>query len=179
MARSLVLVAAVAAVTLACSSGSPPPGPALHYESLVALDDWQGVEHDEDPFVVGARAIPACATPGFRVEADQSWLEIDTTVCAWVTVKGSARFGVEVGEKLKLEVSHFDLDAPTPAEAELRLRFGDCEAWSKTIPIPSAADVLVDELDSPCALREGDAVLFHLQNHGQNTYQLQDVAILR
>ena len=176
MARPLVL----GALVLGCSASSAAPSdPPLGYEPLVALDDWQGVERDDDPFVTDAEAVAACARPGFRVEPEQSWLEIDTTICSWVTVTGSARFGVERGQELKLEVSHFDLDAPAPTDAELRLRLGSCDAWSTTIPIPSTADLLTDEIASPCALEAGDTVWFHLRNHGQNSYQLRNLAVLR
>ena len=84
-----------------------------------------------------------------------------------------------VGQSLELTVSHYDLNAPAPATAELRLRFEACDAWSATIPIPSAANVDKEQFASPCALPDGGAVLFHLHNHGQNTYQLQDLSSLR
>ena len=59
------------------------------------------------------------------------------------------------------------------------LRLDDCDAWSKTIPIPSAANVYKEQFASPCALAENGRVLFHLNNHGQNTYQRQDLSSLR
>jgi hypothetical protein len=178
MARSLCLGALLA---LGCSGaeGSSTTMRDGRYEPLVELDDWQSVEREADPFVADATALPDCPTTGVRVEADQGWLELDTTACSWVTVTGLARFDVDLGQQLKLVVSHFDLDAPAPAKAQLELRLDGCKAWSQAIPIPSAADVVTAELASPCALRQNDAVWFHLQNHGQNTYQLQDVAILR
>jgi hypothetical protein len=177
MARSLALAALVA---LGCSTSSPAPmAEAKRYEPLVKLEEWSRVERSADPFVADPAAGPDCAAPSFRVEAGQAWLELDTTVCNWVTVVGHALLPVELGQQLRLKLSHYDLDAPEPAEAELRLRFASCEAWSKTIAIPSAADVTLEELASPCALNEMDAVLFHLHNHGQNTYQLQELAVLR
>jgi hypothetical protein len=76
-------------------------------------------------------------------------------------------------------VSHFDLDAPSPAEGEARLLFGACPAWSKTVQIPSPAAVYTETFDSPCAIDEGDSVYFHLHNHGQNNWQLKEVAVER
>ncbi len=177
MARSFVLGALF---LLGCSvDAERQPDPVRSYASLVGAGDWRVVEPDADPFVTDPGAVPRCSTSGVRVESDPEWLEIDTTVCSWVSLTGGARFEVALGEQLKLELSHFDLDAPAPATAELRLRLGDCDAWSGTIPIPSPADVRSYELASPCALPAGDAVWFHLHNHGQNSYQLQDVAVLR
>jgi hypothetical protein len=56
---------------------------------------------------------------------------------------------------------------------------GECEAWSKLIPIPSPAAVYEEQFASPCALAANGRVLFHLDNHGQNTYQLQELSSLR
>ncbi|HYQ15237.1 MAG TPA: hypothetical protein VEQ58_05765, partial [Polyangiaceae bacterium] len=120
---------------------------------------------------------------GFRYEAAQGWLELDTTFCQWITVETKALRGVEAGQQLKVDFSHYDLDAPLPTQATLRLRFGSCDAWSEAIPIPGPANVEHAELASPCALdladEESSTIFFHLDNHGQNTYQLQGLAVLR
>lgn len=178
MTRWLVLSACFA---LGCASEGEPASnaDAPHEAPLVALEAWSAVPRGDDPFVVDPAAAAPCSTPSYRVEAEQGWLELDTTYCSWVTVTNRALVSVEQGERLRLKVSHYDLDAPEAAEAELRLRFGACEVWSKTFPIPSAADVSEEELASPCALHATDTVLFHLHNHGQNTYQLQSVTVLR
>jgi hypothetical protein len=175
---------AFAGVLGGCSSHSDPapattPTPSESYQPLVLLSDWSSVSRDDDPFVTDAGAPPPCVGPGFVVERDTNWLEVDTGLCSWVTLKASAHSGVSQGQQLRLTVSHYDLNAGAPAEADLALRFEDCDAWSTTIPIPSAANVDRQQFASPCALNEGAAVLFHLNNHGQNTYQLQDLSSLR
>jgi hypothetical protein len=92
---------------------------------------------------------------------------------------GNAAAAVRVGQPLKLTVSHYNLEAGAPAEAHLSLMLGECLAWSKVIPIPGAAAVYEEQLNSPCVLATDARVLFHLDNHGQNTYQLQDLSSLR
>src|SRR4051812_6448624 len=131
-----------AVAALGCSSHADPtssPAPSASFQPLVLLTDWSSVSRDEDPFVTDAAAAPACVGPGFVLETDYAWLEIDTGVCNWVTLKASARDAVSEGQQLQLVVSHYDLNAAAPAEALLQLRFEDCDAWSTTIPIPSAA----------------------------------------
>lgn len=145
-------------------------------ESLVALESWTNVPRDVDPFIASGRDVPSCAEPTFRIEEDQAWLEIDTTLCAWVTVEQTTRAEVAKGELLELQFSHYDLDAAEPASAELQLRFDDCDAWSKSIPIPNAAQVYTEQFRSPCRMTNTSDVLFHLDNHGQNTYQLKDLS---
>jgi hypothetical protein len=147
--------------------------------TLVELEDWTALERADDPFDVDGQAAPACRGGGFRVEDEQSWLEIDTGQCSWVTVSAPARYAVSKGQPLQLELSHYDLGAAEPARAELGLTLEGCEAFSKTIPIPSEANVYMEHFSSPCALASGGAVLFHLHNHGQNTYQLRSLSVLR
>ncbi len=164
-----------------CSSGAGPAttAPEPTYQTLVTLDAWSSVSRVDDPFIQDVDAAPACVGPGFYLERQSDWLEIDTGLCNWVTLSGSASAAVAEGQMLQLTVSHYDLEAAAPAEANLLLVLDDCDAWSKTIPIPSAAAVYKEEFASPCALPERGNVLFHLNNHGQNTYQLQDLSSLR
>ena len=186
MRRAVVGVA----LALGCSDGSQlgkadDGAAASRYEPLVALDAFSAVGRSQDPFVGDPEAAAACI-PSFRYEADQHRLEIDTTLCNWITLKTEPLGAVDAGQPLRIDFSHYDLDAPEPAEATLRLRFGVCDVWSEMIPIPSSANVARAELASPCALDEsraaadgGEAIFFHLDNHGQNTYQLQGISVLR
>jgi hypothetical protein len=167
-----------AALALGCSEAAAPSA-APQYEALVELDAWHRVMRKDDPFVAASDAADDFVLSGFRLEPDQHWLEVDTGACNWVTLSANARYPVEVGQMLRLRVSHYDLDAAAPTTAQLRVGFGDCDVWSKSIPIPSSANVEQEELASPCALSRGAAALFHVHNHGQNTYQLQALEILR
>jgi hypothetical protein len=164
-----------------CSSSSGPAAtaPEPTYQRLVALDAWSSVSRAEDPFVDDVDAAPACVGPGFYLEQQYHWLEIDTGLCNWVTLRAGTLDAVTEGQMLQLTVSHYDLEAAAPAAAELRLTLDACAAWSKTIPIPSDAAVYKEQFASPCALPKHGSMLFHLNNHGQNTYQLQDLSSLR
>jgi hypothetical protein len=165
------------ALPLGCKGGAPSEPAAQGLQPLVAYDAWSGVEREADPFVIDAGAVPDCLGPGFYAEPDLGWVEIDTAECSWVTLRASAAAAVKGGSRLRVVVSHYDLDAPEPARAELKLAFGACEIWSKTVDIPGLAAVYEQELDSPCASERGGPVLFHLDNHGQNTWQLQELAV--
>jgi len=163
-----------------CSAHEPAPSEAEQtWQTLVPLDGWTSVSRDADPLLAEPSAAPACLGPGFRLEPNDNWLEIDTGLCNWVTLMGTADAAVSEGQQLTLKVSHYNLEAAAPAEAHLRLRLGSCDAWSKVIPIPSPAAVYEEQFASPCALEAHGQVLFHLDNHGQNTYQLQGLSSLR
>lgn len=145
--------------------------------ALVSLEGWTAVARADDPFTAAGEEPPECE-PSFHVEVAQNWLEVDTTACNWVTLSQPAQAEVAEGDRLEFDFSHFDLDADAPTTAELRLRFDDCDAWSTSIPIPGAADVYAEQFRSPCRLTSHSQVLFHLHNHGQNTYQLKDLSRL-
>jgi hypothetical protein len=158
----------------ACGAEAPEPENTTRYEPLASPEDWSQVERTADPFVTDAAQAPACLGPGFS--AENTWLEVDTGVCNWVTLQASARLMVEPRQRLRLVVSHYDLSAIAPAEARLELRFGDCELWQESVAIPSPAAVYDEELESPCAIEQGAPMLFHLHNHGQNNWQLQELS---
>jgi hypothetical protein len=142
--------------------------------TLVELADFRELPREADPFVTELDAAPACDSPAFALEAQ--WLEIDTGLCNWVTLVAAARTAVERGEEVRLTVSHYDLEAPEPAQAELLLSLDLCDAWSKQVPIPSLAAVYTESFASPCAIAAGADVYFHLHNHGQNNWQLQELS---
>jgi hypothetical protein len=150
---------------------------ARSFRAVVELDDWEPVESEEDPFRAESGAATSCAGPGFVVE--EQWLEIDTGLCNWITLTAPARLDVQAGQRVRVGLSHFDLDAPSPSEGLARLRLGDCDAWSRTVPIPSPAHVYSDVFESPCSVTQGESVHFHLHNHGQNNWQLKEAAVER
>jgi hypothetical protein len=180
-ARAATAALAAIGLLVGCSANEPTPTgmPPQTFQTLVPLEGWSGVARDADPFIEDPSATPVCVGPGFRLEPIDDWLEIDTGQCNWVTLTGSAEAAVGEGQLLALTVSHFNLEAGAPAEAHLRLMLGECPAWSKMIAIPGAAAVYEEQFASPCALAASDRILFHLDNHGQNTYQLQDLSSLR
>jgi hypothetical protein len=161
-----------------CGRAEPEPAETTSgYELLASADDWSQVEPTADPFVSDVDQMPACVGPVFFVEND--WVEVDTGVCNWVTLQARARFAVEPRQALRLVVSHYDLSAIAPAEARVEVRFGNCKLWQKPVAIPSPAAVYSEELESPCALEQGGLMLFHLHNHGQNNWQLQELSAFR
>jgi hypothetical protein len=178
-AQTARLLLGACALLCACQKKSEPStsDPEPSYEPLVLSEGWSSVARADDPFIAQQPAAPSCVGPEFSIE--NGWLEIDTGACNWVTLAASALGPVTEGAPLRITVSHYDLDAPAPAEAELALTLGGCSAWSKAVPIPGPAAVYVEPFNSPCALPSGGELLFHLNNHGQNNWQLQELAIAR
>lgn len=180
-ARSHALFVAPLALVLSGCADAPAqrdhhPSPGS-YQLLVSAGEWSEVPRETDPFVSESEQAPACVGPGFFVENE--WVEVDTGLCTWVTLEARARFDVARGQWLRLVVSHYDLSASAPGEGVLRLQLGACDVWQKAVSIPNPAAVYDEELESPCAVEAGGTLVFHLHNHGQNTWQLQELAVLR
>src|SRR5260221_11378610 len=78
------------------------PSEGRSFEPLVSISAWSSLSRADDPFVTDSSAPPACVGPGFVVESDPKWLEIDTGLCGWVTLTAMARSAGTVRETLQL-----------------------------------------------------------------------------
>lgn len=168
-------------LALGCGDHDEPKGTEMptSFFALVEHSDWSGVPRVKDPFNVDGAAPPACESAGYRIDGDRGWLEIDTGQCSWVTLSAAARSPLAKGQELRLELSHFELEADEPADARVELAFADCTAYSKTIPVPSEAKLYVERFDSPCTLEAEGRMLLHLHSEVPNTYQLRGLSIRR
>lgn len=162
--------------------GAPEPSgdPSEQRIPLVSAEEWRAVSLAEDPFASWAPEEVSCS-PIAGYYPEQPGLEIDTTRCNFVTLTQPLREALPAGARIEVELVHFDLTAPTPAEARLALLFptdgttdggSPSPSWEITLPIPSAAERIVQVFTTASALEENVPVLFHLQNHGQNTWRL-------
>jgi hypothetical protein len=174
--RCAVLSVWLVGTLCGCAEDEPPR--ASRDDALVEPEDWTSLARDEDPFVTDLDAAPACTAPDFRIE-DAGFIEIDTGLCNWVTLRAPARFTVPNATPVSVELSHYDLSAAAPSAAQVRLSFDACDIWTKTIEIPSPANVYMETIAAPCGIQRGQRVLLHLHNHGQNTYQLRALSAAR
>jgi hypothetical protein len=103
-------------------------------------------------------------------------LEIDTAFCNYLAIEQPSLLDVKAGDELVLEVLHYDLIAPEPAQAHIALSFDGELQWQTEVAIPQRAGVLSVTTPATRALAVGDSVQLHLHNHGQNTWQLTKLA---
>lgn len=168
-------------------------GNAMHAAvALVEADLWVAVPLDVDPFASWTDEPVSCSPiAGYYPELDS--LEVDTTRCNFVTLAQPLRVALPPGAELEVEVIHFDLAAAEPSEARLALSIAsqgiasqpDAGAadsvdpvWERTVAIPGPANRIVDRFTLERGASPGDRILFHLQNHGQNTWRLVRVVWL-
>jgi hypothetical protein len=156
--------------------------------ALVAAELWSAVPTERDPFLPWAEAEVDC-NPLVGFYAELGALEIDTGRCNFVTLDQTLPVALPEGAELEVELVHFDLVAAAPASARAALLFAraaddldgaePATSWERRVAIPAPADRIVDRFRMNRSHSAGDRVLFHLQNHGQNTWMLVRIDWLR
>lgn len=142
--------------------------PAARYQPLIDNQGWRRYEATLDPLRAHQPAELSCAASATFVEYGS--FEIDTTRCNYVLVEHPSLLAVAAGTELKMELLHYDLTAPEPAQAHLAVLFGDALQWETNIPIPTAGDVVKANFTATRALALGEPIRLHLHNHGGNAY---------
>jgi hypothetical protein len=154
-------------------AASPPydAGPrSIPERALVRANAWQSLDAEHDPFADHRPEHVECGIGGYY--AEYGMLEIDTAFCNYLAIEQPSLLDLKVGDELVIEVLHYDLIAPEPAEAHIALSFDGELQWETEVVIPQPAGVLSVTAAATRALAVGDSVQLHLHNHGQNTWQL-------
>jgi hypothetical protein len=99
-------------------------------------------------------------------------LQINTQGCNYVTLWQPTLTDLRAGDEIYLRVWHFSLTAPAPGTAYLAIQLGDQVVWSTELPIPSEGGLIADQVVAPADAPAGTPIYFHLQNHGENSYNL-------
>ncbi len=141
---------------------------------LVQHELWQPTQDERDPLASHRPAELVCGLAGYYVERNA--LEIDTSACNYVSLEQPLLHDVPAAATLELAFLHFDLVAESPAQAHVALFVGEDALWETLIDIPGRAAVRTARVEAPRALHKGERVLFHLHNHGQNTWLLMHFA---
>ena len=138
---------------------------------LVDHELWEQIEAAEDPLADHRPQTVECGIAGAFLEFDR--YEVDTNFCNYLAVRQPSLGAIEEGQILELGLYHFDLTAPEPAEAHVAMLVEGEIMWERTIPIPGPGSVFDESFASPISAPAGSEVVFHLHNHGQNTWALQ------
>ena len=161
------------------SGGDAPTCKALSKDSdelrypRVALTDPNGWEKQaafQDPLADHRPADLHCGLSAYFVET--GYLEVDTMACPYVSVQQGSLHAIHAGDPVEIEVFHYDLTSPEPAQGHVAILFGDDLQWERYIDIPQPANVIDDCFTATRDLKPGEPIVFHLHNHGQNTWAL-------
>jgi hypothetical protein len=175
--RALVLLVAT------LISGCPTPDCEEKTE-ITSMEGWTLVAPEDDPFDPPADA-PFCPPEQIVVapfgDGGPLALDVDTRAgCGWATLTQKTKVDIKAGDGLFTRVFYFAQSTTDPAVANVVLRIDDVDLLNFDVPLPIArGDLKFAELTFDHDIPAGSTALFHVNNHGDNTWNLLEVSRVR
>lgn len=153
------------------------PAPHANRVSLIDHNAWLVLGPDEDPFEDRPDAVE-CAEQGVKPEelGGEIAFGVDTGPCRYITARQVSRQYVAAGETLVVRLWHFQLNAPSPAEAHAVVQVDGMRVLDQRVPIPAPGGLIKVALPVDRAVPAGAPIYFHLHNHGENSWALVEVS---
>jgi hypothetical protein len=146
---------------------------------LVDVHAWTLSGAEDDPFPDHRPSEVRCPDVGWQVEGTS--LEVDTGACLYLSVEQPLMRDVDRGEHIVVDMWHQPLHAAVGGFGHVALVVGegpDAELlWEREVFIPGPSEIWSDAIEAPRALAAGERVVFHLHNHGANTWNLGGVRV--
>ena len=174
--RLTVMGCAALPVILVCGCAQPDVEPRAAYR-FVDHEAW--VEGGADPWPEHAPDPVDCSSLAwsYGTSGGEPSLEVSTADCNYLLVEQPSTHEALAGDELRMRLWHFDLIQPDPAEAHAGVQVGDQLLFDVTVPIPSAGEMVERAITLQTDLPEGSPVVFHLHNHGENTWNLVELSV--
>lgn len=144
------------------------------FEALIDHSRWVQIDAEDDPLADHRPAEVGCGVAGWYVEDED--LEIDTNFCNYLAISQPSLVAIEQGRGVRLGFYHFNLTSIDPALAHVALVVDKAILWEREIQIPGDAAVYELEFEAPFSAPAGSDLVFHLHNHGQNTWALRNLS---
>ncbi len=170
-----------ALVLLGCAAPDPDDDAGFaredtHWVSLAAPDRWAVAADEDDPVAEHRPETVVCSPQPWHAVGEG--IEVDTTECNYVSLTGPLMHDIEAGEPIGVDMWWSTLASVEPATGHLALFVGGQRLWETEVEIPGPADARRFEFPSPLSAFAGEDVVFHLHNHGFNTWTLARLATL-
>jgi hypothetical protein len=135
-----------------------------------------------------------CHFPEFLQVGEFSYTT-ETRRCNYLTVRQTTLEPIRPGDTLFVRLWHFALSSPSGGRAYMSVQVGDRRVWEGRLPIPCRGGLVGfvpggDCLDNPDGVDAdpaeftadfeapaGTPIYFHVQNHGENSYNLVEISV--
>lgn len=164
----LPLCCLAGASSLAVMACDPPP--ESDDTPLVVLEAWQELSASEDPFADHRPDDTTCDAGGWGPE--NGVFEIETDRCPYGSFAQPLGRDLEAGSRLRVTLWHLGLFADPPAEGHVAVLVGGEVLFESWPLIPGDPELWDHEVDLTEDHSAGSEVLFHLHNHGTNSWRL-------
>jgi len=125
-----------------------------------------------------ASVIPECLDSFTVLSVYTRMPDNRLTLCNWITLEQPSLRAIRVGDQVEVRARHAELTAPVPAEARMLFVIGDEIALDYSALIPSDGFFPSATWTATKDYPAGTPLLWHVDNHGSNEYQLIEVNIL-
>lgn len=161
----------------------------LEFVSLVDHEAWTQLDAIADPLAEHRPATVTCSDlAGYYPENDNQEIEVDTNVCNYLAIHQPSLASITPGQVIRVRYYHFDLAAPEPAQAHLQISVDGHVLADYFIEIVAVEDgpgarapaafkteTIVADFCAPA----GAQIVFHVHNHGQNTWAMRELEVSR
>jgi hypothetical protein len=154
---------------------APEPSPPAEPIQLAQAEHWALADAARDPFAQFASDRVRCDSAA--VQPEGTWVEVSTLTCNYATLVFTFAAAAPAGSTIRGEVAWSTLAAVDPAVATLAFALPERELWMYEVPIPGQANLVTVEFSLPQAVSAGDALYFHVRNHGYNSWQLSPLTL--
>ena len=157
------------------SSTSSADERALRWYPLVEGKAWQILEPEIDPYRAALIGRTRCTRTDFGEE--YGGVELSTVRCGYLTLRQGLLRSVARGALIELQLWHSPLVSERPREGLIALRIGEEESWQQPLLIPADAESWTIRWENDRDLDTDTEVLFHVHNHGANSYTLYRLSV--
>ena len=157
------------------SSAPSPDESPLRWYPLVEGDAWRILDPEADPYRAALVGRTRCDRTDFGEE--YGGVELSTVRCGYLTLSQGLQRSIARGALIELQFWHSSLVSERPHEGLIALRIGEEELLRQPISIPADAKSWTLRWESERALDVDTEVLFHVHNHGANSYVLYRLSV--
>ena len=141
--------------------------------SLIDHRRWVELAAVDDPFVSHRSGAIVCPEYARQIEGDH--YEVETDDCNYISLVQPSLRALQQGDRVESIFWHLWLWAPEPAQAHLSITIGDWVIADEVIDIPGPEQSFNPVLTVPYDLPQGTPIIFHLHNHGVNSWRLLSI----
>lgn len=181
---SWLVVGAAWAMVSGCADDGVPSTADMRPEGRYALVDLRSLTlapASEDPFAAAHRPAEVdCAAEAYGwelFEASDSYY-VETWRCNYHAAQGSSIAEIRAGDVGIVRLFNFELQGPEGSMAHLGLAIDGDVVWESELPIPGPAAFISDRWVARRGYAIGASVVLEVNNHGANSYQFQEFAII-
>jgi hypothetical protein len=137
---------------------------------------WQIASDNTDPFRASIENRTLCGITDFGEE--YGGVEVSTQRCDYITLTQPLLFDVMDGSLLELNLWHSPLLSDELSQGMIVLQVDQTVLWIHELSIPAPAQSWTVQFPSPISMKAGTPLIFHVRNHGANSYTLHHLSVV-